>query len=132
MSAPARAEAEAGRPAAEVETINLGKGRYLEIGPASWDAAQTSIRCTHAVGLNGTNPIAIEVSLTDLRAMVEAAARRDLIGAGKAALLIEDFALSIARQTGEIRTLREMIDSITPDTLHDPHEPYVLDEGGPT
>ena len=103
------------------ETIDLGNGHLIEIGSATWDSAQTSIR-SHYPTANGSSnsPHSSEIPLADVAPIVTAIAQHDLLGIATAAKLIELLAASLARrvEAASPPSLQKLLERVTEENCH--------------
>ncbi len=82
------------------KTKNLGGGHEIEIGQATWDNTQTSIRNRYPTSTGGFSPrSSSELPIDDIPELVTVAADEDLLKPNILAEMIIRISESIKRQT---------------------------------
>lgn len=82
-------------------TIDLGNNHLIEIGEATWNDSEISIRNRYPTSNGGFSPHrSSEIPLGDLEPIMVAIAQRDLLDDATTARLIEALAASLARRVG--------------------------------
>jgi len=83
------------------KTRTITPTHSIEIGEATWDATETSIRSRYDSATSGKfSPHgSSELPLYDLQPIMEVAAKHDLLSVAECAAIIEALAESIRRQT---------------------------------
>ena len=103
------------------DKTELGNGHLIEIGAATWDNSQKSVRTHHPSSNGGTSPQRYsEISLGDLGAIVDAVAERDLLDVVTISRLIEALVASLARRatTLALPSLQSLLDRVTDENRH--------------
>ncbi len=102
------------------ETIDLGNGHLIEIGNASWDDAQTSIRNRYPNSNGEKTSCTSEIPLTDLESIVVAVVHRDLLDVGTTVRLIEKLTVSLARRAKRTPrvSLDRLLERVTEENRH--------------
>ena len=79
--------------------IDLGKGHSVEIGAATWDAKDRSVRNRYQTASGGFSPhSSSEVPVGDLVPMLELVAKCDELSVAQCARIINALSASILRQ----------------------------------
>ena len=103
------------------DTINLGNEHVIEIGDATWDSSQTSVRNRYPTSNGGFSPrSSSEIPLGDLGPIVTALAQRDLLDIATITQMIETLAASLGRLVGKrkLKPLQELLDRVTDENRH--------------
>ncbi len=81
------------------DRVDLGDGHLIEIGDATWDASQTSIRNRCPTSTGGFSPrSSSEIPIGDIEPLAIALANRDLLDISTCARILEALASSIVRR----------------------------------
>lgn len=81
-------------------TVDLGGGHLIEVGGATWNPQETSVRNRYPTSDGRFNRhSSSEIPLDDLEPILAAVASHDLISPDMAARIIESLARSIERQS---------------------------------
>ena len=100
------------------DTIDLGNGHLIEIGDASWDGSQISVRNRYPTSNGGFSPRSpSEIPLSDIGAIVTAIAQRDLLDVTTITRLIAALTASRDRLTGS-PSLKSLLDRVTDENRH--------------
>ena len=100
------------------DTIDLGDGHLIEIGDASWDGSQTSVRNRYPTSNGGFGPRSSgEIALGDLPAIVTTVAQRDLLDVATITSLIAALTASRDRLNGS-PSLKSLLDRVTDENRH--------------
>ena len=98
---------------------DLGNGHSIEIGDATWDNAQKSVRNRYPTANGGFAPrSSSEIPLSDLGAIVGAVAARDLLDIDTLTRLIRILTASRDRLTGA-PSLQSLLDRMTEENRHE-------------
>ena len=82
------------------ETVNLGNGHRIEIGDATWNETQTSVRNRYPTANGGFSPrSSSELPLEDIEIIVTTVAQKDLLDISACARIIEALSASLVRRT---------------------------------
>ena len=80
----------------------LSHGHTVEIGAASWNPEDTSVRNRYTAAHAGLNPhCSSEVPVNDLVPMLQFVAQHNVLSIVQCAEIMESLAASIRRQTGD-------------------------------
>jgi hypothetical protein len=86
------------------QQLTLGGAHLIEIGEATWDSTDSSIRNRYPTATGGFSPRSSgEVPMRDLVLMTTFAAKHDQLSASECAEMIEDLVASIKRQHPQAR-----------------------------
>jgi antitoxin component of MazEF toxin-antitoxin module len=100
------------------DETDLGNGHLIEIGAATWDSSQKSVRNRHPASNGGSSlPCSSEIPLGDIGAIVDAVAKRDLLDVGTLTRLIKALSASRDRLTGT-PSLQSLLDRVTDENRH--------------
>jgi hypothetical protein len=88
------------------KTTKLSEHHHIEIGSSSWNASETSIRNRYDDPKTGrfSPHSSSEIPLNDIELIMKATSLYDLLKPAACARIIEVFAASIVRQTGQTGT----------------------------
>ena len=103
------------------ETIDLGDGHQIEIGKATWDETQTSVRNRYLDSTQNVNSRrSSEIALADLSPIFKVIAERDLLDVATTTELIQTLAASLARRTATAAptSLEELLTGVTKENCH--------------
>jgi hypothetical protein len=82
------------------QNINLGNGHSIEIGAATWDSKDRSVRNRYQTASGGFSPhSSSEVPVGDLVPMIELVAKCDDLSIDQCARIINALSASLLRQT---------------------------------
>ena len=82
------------------DSVDLGDGHLIEIGDATWEESQTSIRNRYPTSTGGFSPrSSSEIPIGDIEPLTVALADRDLLDVSTCARILGALASSIARRT---------------------------------
>lgn len=98
--------------------VDLGNGHAIEIGAATWDIAQKSVRTRYPASNGGSSSQrSSEIPLGDLGAIVGAVAERDLLDIDTLTRLIEVITASRDRLNGA-PSLQSLLERVTDENRH--------------
>lgn len=104
------------------DMIDLGDDHHIEIGDATWDDSEISIRNRYPTSNGGFSPhSSSEIPLSDLESILAAVAERDLLDGAATVRLIEALAASLSRRiaAGVSPSLQSLLDHVTEENRHE-------------